>query len=303
MITLNTNTVAAKAALDMSKNTSMLQKSLQRLSSGSRLAVATDDAGGLAVSMRLNAQINRTQGAINNVNNAVSFMQVQDGALATVGSIVDRMSELRALADDVTKNTSDIANYNTEFQQLRNQLNNITTEQFNGISLFNAGNADGTFGTTLPSGSQLTVFTSEAGSGGSTISLGKLALASALNVRGAAAAGTDIVTNFSEGNSLASSSANTMSLSAFSVADLTQAIQNVATMRASNAATMSRLSFAAEQLSTSKVNIEAANSRIFDVDVATESANLARKQILVQSSAAMLAQANSLSSLNLQLLG
>ena len=250
MITLNTNTVAAKAALDMSKNTTLLTKSLQRLSSGSRIADPSDDAGGMAVSMRLNAQINRTQGAINNVNNAISFMQVQDGALATVGSIVDRMSELRALADDVTKNTSDIANYNTEFQQLRNQLSNIATEQFNGISLFNAGNGDGTFGTTLPSGSQLTVFTSEAGSGGATISLGKLALTSALNVRGAAAAGTDIVTNFSEGNSLASSAANTMSLSAFSVADLTQAIQNVATMRASNAATMSRLSFAMEQLST-----------------------------------------------------
>ena len=303
MITLNTNTVAAKAALDMSKNTSMLQKSLQRLSSGSKIADPSDDAGGLAVSMRLNAQINRTQGAINNVNNAISYMQVQDGALATVGSIVDRMSELRALADDVTKNTSDIANYNTEFQQLRNQLNNIATEQFNGISLFNAGNGDGTFGTTLPSGSQLTVYTSEAGSAGSSISLGKLALSSALNVRGAGAAGNTITTNFSEGNNLASSSANTMSLSAFSVSDLTQALQNVATMRASNAAAMSRLSFAVEQLSTSKTNIEAANSRIYDVDVATESANLARKQVLVQSSAAMLAQANGLSAINLQLLG
>ena len=86
MITLNTNSVAAKAAIDLSKNTFNLQKSLQRLSSGSRIAHPADDAGGLAVSMRLKAQINRTQGAQNNVSNALSFTQVQDGGLSTAVS-------------------------------------------------------------------------------------------------------------------------------------------------------------------------------------------------------------------------
>jgi len=279
----------------------MLQASLKRLSSGSRIASPTDDAGGLAVSMRLDAQVNRTQGAINNVNNALSFVQVQDGALSTVGSIVDRMSELRAFADDVTKNSSDNANYDTEFQQLRQQLNNIVSEQFNGVSLF-SGAADATFGSALGSDEQLVVYASEAGTGGSTISLGKLALGSALNVRGISGTETNLTSSYSDGTSLAAASTNAVSLKSFSVAELTQALENIATMRASNGALGSRLGFAADQLSVSKTNVEAAKARIFDVDVATEATRLARSQILVQSSASMLAQANAASGLVLSLL-
>ena len=254
MITLNTNSVAAKAAFDMSQNTAKLQSSLQRLSSGSRIANPADDAGGLAVAMRLNAQINRTKGAQANVSNAISFAQVQDGALSTVGNIVDRMSELRSLADDVTKNTSDIANYNTEFQQLRNQLSNIVSEKFNGVSLFSVG-ADSTFGTTLASTEQLAVYTSESGSAGASISLGKLQLESALFIRGAGSNAINTGT-YSAGGSLAATSANDMSLSSFSVAELTQALQNVATLRATNAAYSSRLQFASDLLATNKTNIE-----------------------------------------------
>ena len=283
----------------------MLQASLKRLSSGSRIASPTDDAGGLAVSMRLDAQVNRTQGAINNVNNALSFVQVQDGALSTIGSIVDRMSELRAFADDVTKNSSDNANYNTEFQQLRQQLNNIVSEQFNGVSLF-SGVGDATFGETLGSNEQLVVYASEAGTGGSTISLGKIALASALNVGntvgGAALNANGVNANSTASNSLASDSTNAVSLKSFDVAEITQALENIATMRASNGALGSRLGFAADQLSVSKTNVEAAKARIFDVDVATEATRLARSQILVQSSASMLAQANAASGLVLSLL-
>jgi flagellin len=249
--------------------------------------------------MRLKAQINRTQGTQNNVSNALSFTQVQDGALSTVGSIVDRMSELRSFADDVTKNTSDIANYNTEFQQLRNQLKNLVSEQFNGVSLFAAGGS-ATFGETTPSANQLTVYTTEAGATGATISLAKMALESALNVRGA---GSNAVNaNFSAGANLAAASSDTVSLQSFSVAEITQAIQNVATLRAQNAAASNRLQFAADQLSINKTNLESARSRIFDVDVATESSALARNQVLVQSSTAMLAQANGLSGLALNLL-
>ena len=301
MISLNTNIVANQASRSLSLNNSSLQKSLQRLSSGSRIASPADDAGGLAVSMRLDAQVNRTQGAINNVNNALSFVQVQDGALSTIGSIVDRMSELRAFADDVTKNSSDNANYNTEFQQLRQQLNNIVSEQFNGISLF-SGAADATFGTDLGSNEQLVVYASEAGTGGSTISLGKLALGSALNVRGISGTETNLTSSYSDGTSLAAASTNNISLTSFSVAELTQALENIATMRASNGALGSRLGFAADQLSVSKTNVEAAKARIFDVDVATEATRLARSQILVQSSASMLAQANAASGLVLSLL-
>jgi len=300
MITLNSNSVASKAAIDLSKNTMKLQSSLQRLSSGSRIANPADDAGGLAVAMRLQAQINRTAGAQNNVSNAQSLVQVQDGALATVGSIVDRMSELRSLSDDVTKNTSDIANYNTEFQQLRNQLKNIVSEGFNGVSLFATGGS-ATFGQTVLAANQLAVYTSEAGSTGATINLEKMALESALNVRGSA--GNAVNNNFSAGANLAAASTDTVSLTSFSVAEMTQAIQNIATLRAQNAAFSNRLQFASDQLAVNKTNIEAARSRIFDVDVASESSALARNQVLVQSSTAMLAQANGLSGLALGLLG
>ena len=304
MLSITTNPAAANAAFNLNKNNQLLQASLKRLSSGSRIADPTDDAGGLAVSMRLNAQINRTQGAMNNVANALSFVQVQDGALSTVGAIVDRMSELRSYTDDVTKNTSDKDNYNTEFQQLRQQLNNIISEKFNGVSLFSAGGS-ATFGSTLPSGSQLTVYASEAGNGGTTISLGKLALGSALNVKGASAAGTAIITTFAEASNLASSTADTngtASLTAFAVGDMIQALENVATLRAQNGALGSRLSFAADQLALSKSNVEAAKARIFDVDVASEATALARSQILVQASSAMLAQANASSGLALSVL-
>jgi len=301
MISLNTNIVANQASRSLSINNSSLQKSLQRLSSGSRIASPADDAGGLAVSMRLSASIKRAKGVEANINNAISLNQVQDGALATTASILDRMSELRSFADDVTKNTSDIANYNTEFQQLRNQLKNIVSETFNGISLFATGGS-ATFGQTTPTANQLAVYTTEAGAGASAvISLSKLALESALNVRGSA--GSSVNNNFSAGANLAAASTDTVSLSSFSVAEITQAIQNVATLRASNAALNSRMQFAVGQLQENTTNVEAANSRIFDVDVAKESAAFARNQVLVQSSAAMLSQANGLTGMALSLLG
>ena len=301
MISLNTNIVANQASRSLSLNNSSLQKSLQRLSSGSRIASPADDAGGLAVSMRLSASIKRAKGVESNINNAISLNQVQDGALATTASILDRMSELRSFADDVTKNSSDIANYNTEFQQLRNQMKNIVGEQFNGISLFAAGGS-ATFGATTPTANVLSVYTTEAGAGGSAvISLSKLSLESALNVRGA---GSNVVNaTFAAGSNLAAESTDTVSLQSFSVAEITQAIENVATLRASNAALNSRMRFAVDQLQTNTTNIEAANSRIFDVDVAKESAVFARNQVLVQSSTAMLAQANGLTGMALSLLG
>ena len=289
MISLNTNIVANQASRSLSLNNSSLQKSLQRLSSGSRIASPADDAGGLAVSMRLSASIKRAKGVESNINNAISLNQVQDGALATTASILDRMSELRSFADDVTKNSSDIANYNTEFQQLRNQMKNIVGEQFNGISLFAAGGS-ATFGQTTPTANVLSVYTTEAGAGGSAvISLSKLALESALSL--------------ASNTALSADSTNTVSLQSFSVANITQAIENVATLRANNAALNSRMQFAVDQLQTNTTNIEAANSRIFDVDVAKESAVFARNQVLVQSSTAMLAQANGLSGIALSLLG
>tara|TARA_B110000305_G_C19353660_1_gene595612 strand:- start:71 stop:913 length:843 start_codon:yes stop_codon:yes gene_type:complete len=280
MITVNTNTTATLASQNLGRSNFMLQKSLTRLSSGKRIVSPFDDAGGLAVSNKLTATINRTDAVGRNVSNGVSFLQTQDGALKTVSAIVDRMSELRTMADDVTKNTSDIANYDTEFTQLKLQMSNLASEQFNGISLFASSGAAGT----------KTVYTSEKGAGASSVSV---ALSQA-------SLGANLITT--GGIDLANGT-SVSGLMVASVADLTTIIERVATMRATNGAQASRLMFAQQQLEANKGNLEAANSRIMDTDVASESTAFAKYNILVQSGASMLAQANSLSNVALSLLG
>ena len=300
MISINTNSTATIASLNLNTSNSLLRTSLNRLSSGKSIVNSSDDAGGLGVSTKLSAAINRGAGVNKNIGNAISYSQTQDGALSVSANILDRMSELRTLTDDVTKNSSDIANYNTEFQQLRNQLSNIASEQFNGISLF-AGSGSA-FDNAAVAADQLTVYTTEAGStNGVTISLTKASLIAALNVDSAGNA--QVNATYNENNNLAATTSSTTSISSFSVDEITKAIENVATLRANNGAETSRLQFAREQLQTNNTNLEAANSRIIDVDVAKESTAFARYNVLVQSGSAMLAQANGLSNIALNLLG
>ena len=136
-LVINTNNIATVAAGNLHTNQTALQKSLARLSSGSKLVTSSDDAGGLAVSSKLRAAINRNIRAQQNVDNAISFLQTQDGALKVATGILDRISELKTMSLDPTKNAEDIATYNTEFKQLQAQLVNISKEKFNGIDLFN----------------------------------------------------------------------------------------------------------------------------------------------------------------------
>ena len=279
MISVNTNSTSTMASLNLSNSNAMLRKSLGRLSSGNRIASPADDAGGLAVSMKLSASINRTDAVGRNIDNGVSFLQTQDGALKTASAIVDRMSELRTMADDVTKNTSDIANYDTEFTQLKLQLNNLANEQFNGIDLF----------TSTGVATTKTVYTSEKGAGASSVSvdLSQASLGANLTTTGGI--------NLTNGTSVSG-------LTVASVSDFTTIIERVATMRANNGAQMNRLQFSRDQINANKTNLEAANSRIIDTDIAAESTAYAKYNILVQSGAAMLAQANSLSNVALSLL-
>jgi flagellin len=264
-VTINTNIAATSAAYNLSNSNSMLQKSIERLSSGSKINSSSDDAGGLAVSMSLTAAVARTGAASTNVANAQSFLQTQDGALKTAGDILTRISELKTLSTDVTKNAGDVANYNTEFTALQSELTNITSDTFNGVNLFKAG------------GGTLSVGTSEDGT--QTVAITQSDLAA--NVSAITGAAT---------------------LSALTTAQATTAITNVATSRAQNGADSSRLSFSAEMLSTNSQNLQAANSQITDVDVAQESTNLAKANILVQAGTSMLAQANSSSQSILKLL-
>ena len=201
-LNISTNTAALRAGSYLSKNNSLLQKSLDRLASGKKISSPVDDPGSLAVSMKLNASINRLAGAQNNSQNALSFLEVQDGMLDTVGQIIDRMSELKGLASqDPMKGAQDRASYNNEFKDLQVQLYNISQQTFNGVSLFanhtaktadsgtvSADNIDGeaVFGGEEQSSVQdstMSIFTSGQGSAGSKVSVHKSLLLSALTVK------------------------------------------------------------------------------------------------------------------------
>jgi len=268
-VVINTNYSATVASNNLAASNEMLQKSLNRLSSGSKIVNPSDDAGGLAVSMKLSAAAKRSAAANANIGNSVSYLQTQDGVLKTAGKVLDRMSELKTLYADPTKNSDDLANYDAEFTQLQDELTSLTGEEFNSVALF--GSTD------------LTVQVSE--DGGQTVAL----------------SGKDLADDTDGIGALTDSGVS--DLGDIDLSDITDAIQNVATMRATNGAEQSRLGFASEVLTINKANLEAANSRITDVDVASESTQLARWNILVQSGTAMLSQANQSAQSALRLIG
>jgi flagellin len=268
-VVINTNYAATVASNNLAASNASLQKSLNRLSSGSKIVNPSDDAGGLAVSMKFQAAAKRSAAATTNIGNSVSFLQTQDGVLKVAGKVLDRMSELKTLYADPTKNADDLANYDAEFTELQSQLTSLAGEEFNSVSLFGS--------------SGLTVQVSEDGS--QTVSV----------------SGKDLSSTASGVGELTASTV--ADLGDINLSDITDAIQNVATMRATNGAEQSRLGFASEVLSVNKANLEAANSRITDVDVAQESTQLARWNILVQSGTAMLSQANQSAQVALRLIG
>jgi flagellin len=268
-VVINTNYAATVASNNLSASNSMLQKSLNRLSSGSKIVNPSDDAGGLAVSMKLSAAAKRSGAAASNIGNSVSFLQSQDGVMKVAGKVLDRMSELKTLYTDPTKNSNDLANYDSEFTALKSELGSLTSETFNSVSLF--GSTD------------LAVNVSEDGAQSVTLTGRDLS---------GTAGGVGTITDTA-----------VASLADITLSNITDAIQNVATFRAQNGAEQSRLGFASEVLTVNKANLEAANSRITDVDVAEESTSLARWNILVQSGTAMLAQANQSAQVALKLIG
>jgi flagellin len=260
-VVINTNTSATSAAYNLAASNSMLQKSLNRLSSGSKIVNPSDDAGGMAVSMSLSAAARRSGAVAANIGNAVSYLQTQDGALKVTGKILERISELKVLYSDVTKSSSDKANYDTEFVALQAQLTANASESFNGVSLFGSGAA-------------LSVGVTESGSNPVSI------------------ASRDLSSSSTGVGALTASGVTNLGNSAVTLTAISTAISNVATMRAANGSEQSRFGFASELVTVNKANLEAANSRIIDVDVAEESTQLARWNILVQAGTAMLAQAN-----------
>ena len=254
---INTNLSAQSSANLLMQSSTQLSKSLARLSSGSKVVSPADDSAGLAVSMNIVAQMGRNTAAQNNVGNALSLNQTQDGYLQQVTNALDRMSELAIQSQDVTKSDSDRSLYQQEFNTLSQYVNNVATKEFNGVSLFNGA----ALNVTVDSDANTFTMT-----------------------------GVDLTgTNFTN---LSLDTVGTTTGALTALADVKTAISALAADRANIGANMEALTNYSNQLSTLNNNLSAANSEIMDVDVAQESTNYAKYNILVQSGTAMLAQAN-----------
>jgi flagellin len=331
-IVVNSNASATSASYNLSRANDSLRKSLGRLSSGNRINSPADDAGGLAVAYKLDAKLNRTEAVIQNSQNGLSFLQVQDGALATVGKVLDRMGELRTMAQDITKNSGDIENYSKEFVELQSQLNQVKQEKFNGISLFavssggiqNDGNSAANGGSyTDVDGNTVqynkyghTLFTSASGKDtDGSISLNVVNLQFVLSI-GTMSGGGHSTTSIDLGgfhngaNPVSPQATEGLTTDGYidsilnvSIKQFTDAIERLADMRAENGAEQNRVMNSIELLQTNMTNLESAHGRIMDADIALESTRFARHNVLVQASASMTAQANQLTNVALQLLG
>jgi flagellin-like hook-associated protein FlgL len=400
-LTVNTNTSATTASFQLSAANDSLRKSLARLSSGNRIVSPADDAGGFAVASKMRSRLTRVERVGENLQNSISFLQVQEGALRVAGSILTRMSELKTMSMDVTKNAGDIENYNKEFMELWNQLGQMSKDKFNGISLFtdvsvpdhalqcitkeNGKTSEvvslarnflfgkSVFGESVRYGEEryqiienASAISWDAARQDAIAKGGHLATVTSLEEWDAMVSilsGAQMLGTYLGGFQLPSSSEpsggwgwvtgeqwlftkwnpgepndnvddsdylsiwhlgnpvdptwnddpgldytkyilekDNYSLYSFNQEDFTGMIEDVADALAQNGTEQQRLKLEIEGLRVNQVNLEAAHGRIMDADIALESTRFARQNVLVQSSAAMVAQANQLTNLALNLL-
>jgi flagellin len=263
--TINTNVVSLNAQRSLNTSQTSLATSMERLSSGLRVNSSKDDAAGLAIADRMNAQIRGINVAIRNANDGISLAQTAEGALATVTDALQRMRELGIQAQNGSNGTSDRANLDTEYQQLSQEITRIAAQtKFNGIAIIGAGAGSQVFQVGANNGDTLTVTT---------------------------AAITTV------GGGLTTSAA-----ASTAVAAIDATLDTITTNRATYGAAMSRFGMTISNLSIAGENQAAARGRIMDADFAAETANLSRAQILQQAGTAMVAQANQLPQTVLNLL-
>ena len=256
--TINTNTASLNAQRNLSASQMSLKTSMERLSSGLRVNSAKDDAAGLAIAERMNAQVRGMSVAIRNANDGISLAQTAEGALATITDALQRMRELAVQAQNDTNATSDRSNMDTEFQQLSQEITRIANQtKFNNSAIIDA------------SGSGLKTF--QVGANNSqTLTLT-----------------TNTVTTV--GGAITTSAGASTALAAIDAK-----LDVITTDRATYGAAISRLQFAISNLQISSEAQASARGRIMDADFAAETSNLSRAQILQQAGGAMVAQANQL---------
>ena len=327
-ISLTTNAAATRARFHLASNNSNLSKSITRLASGKRVVSPMDDAGGFAVAKKLDSTVKRASAAMQNVLNGISMLEVQDGILSSMGEIVNRMGELKSLYHDVMKSEDDRQAYNVEFRDLQVQLYEKSFIKFNGVSLFarhtNDGVTEGVFSGTSAQDNTMNLYASPDGETGIIVSINRSLVLSALTINATSSDlsseafgsanqglnssgnlitdGSDTIIRLANASTDGVGEASVISLGLMSVGVLSKALQNLATLRADNGATMSQLRYAHDNLSRSKTNLAAGAGRIRDVDIASESTRLSKYNILVQASAAMVSQANTITDTALILL-
>ena len=265
MTVINTNIGATITANALAKNERAMNTAMERLSTGKRINSAADDAAGLAISQRLNAQVKGLDQAARNANDAISMLQTADGAAIEITNMLQRMRELAVQATSDSNTTADVANLDLEFAALSGEIDRIVdATQWNGENIPN-----GTGGTTG-------TFTYQIGANNAQsidVDFGDFSMAGA-DVMGAA----DI-------------SATTATTAAV-ITTLDTAISGVTTQRATFGAVMNRLEYTVDNLRNISQNTSASMSRIADADYAAETTELARTQIIQQAGTAMLSQAN-----------
>jgi flagellin len=262
--TINTNLVSLNAQRNLSMSQSSLATSMQRLSSGLRVNSAKDDAAGLAIAERMNAQVRGMNVAVRNANDGISLAQTAEGALGKLSEMMQRMRELAVQSANATNGVGDRTNLDAEYQQLSAEITRtIGSSRFNGIAILSTGAGAQDFQVGANSGETVTITTADM-SGDATIAA---------------------VT----GGGLTTVAASTQAL-----ADIDVALDTVNGERALYGAAQNRFEAVIATLQVSAENQAAARSRIMDADFAAETAALSRAQILQQAGNAMVAQANQL---------
>jgi flagellin len=264
-MTINTNLVSLNAQRNLSGSQSSLATAMQRLSSGLRVNSAKDDAAGLAIAERMNAQVKGMNVAVRNANDAISLSQTAEGALGKVGDMLQRMRELAVQSANATNSSADRDNLQAEYVQLGEEVTRtIASTRFNGLAILEADAGALDFQIGADSGDQVTITTTD-------MSGGDIAAAVTETIDGAD---------------------NTASLAAIDAIDL--ALTELNSERANYGAAQNRFDAIIGTLQVSAENQAAARARIMDADFAAETANLSRAQILQQAGSAMVAQANQL---------
>ena len=264
-LSVNTNLMSLTAQRNLSGTQNGLATSMERLSSGLRINSAKDDAAGLAIASRMNAQVRGMNVAIRNAGDAISLAQTAEGGLNEITNMLQRMRELAVQSANATNSGTDRTNLNAEYLELRSEINRqIGATKFNGVAIIGAGATGNAFQVGANAGDVITVTTSN--------------LATNASITALAGATANLT---SAGNATAT------------IGFVDTALDTITTNRATYGAIQNRFESVISNLQVATENQAAAAGRIMDADFAQETANLTRFQILQQAGTAMVAQANS----------